>query len=169
LRASAVLAVLFASGCRSGYEASQTDAAWRAPIVDDTRALGRLLPSGDQQAETVWTVDTGRVSGEDRPSCIGSPDLKGSAGCATLCVRYPPGSKISEVKGLAAERDAKNEWLPCDAVTCLGTSVTDAKAMFEPSGPNDEPSLNRVCWGFRNWHTERTRQAILVVTLRAPK
>lgn len=168
LRASAVLMFLFAPGCRPGRDAGQSDTVWRAPIVDDTRALGRLLPSGEQQAQTVWSADPGRVSSGDRPSCIGSPDQRGSAECATLCVRYPAGSKVSEVRGLAADRDTKNEWLACDGTTCLGMGVTQAKAMFEPSGPKDEPSLNRVCWGFRNWHTERTRQAIVIVTFRAP-
>jgi len=29
--------------------------------------------------------------------------------------------------------------------------------------------LNRICWGFRNWHPDKGRHAILLITFRAPK
>jgi hypothetical protein len=148
--------------------AAQTNQkSWVAPVMDDTRALGQLLPNGEQQAETVAWVEAGQPTDQSQPPCLGSTRSGAAAECATVCVRYPPGSRVSKIESLAADRQFP-EWLPCGPTECMGMTTEKAKAMFEASGPTEERELSRVCWGFRNWHPEKGRHAILLITFRAP-
>jgi hypothetical protein len=85
--------------------------------------------------------------------------------------RIPAGSKITKVEGFAHELKDP-DWLPCDGKECLGHKVAapEARAMFEQSGHQEKTLANgvQVCWGFRNWSSDKKREAILRVTYRRP-
>jgi hypothetical protein len=156
--------------CRDGQRQTDQGAAYQPPVIDDTRARGRLLPNGEQQAQTIGYVDPGRVSSVKVPPCIGSGQPGAGSSCAKVCVGMPVGSTVSKVEGFA-QPVRSPAWLPCDSKTCMNQTPDRAKAMFDPAGYVEErrPGNDRVCWVFRNWHPSRTVEVVLLTTFRAPK
>jgi len=156
-------------GCE-GQQQTDRSSGYQPPVIDDTRARGILLPNGEQQAQTIADVDPGMASTAREPACIGTGLSGATAACVNVCVRMPLGSILSKVESFAWERGVPG-WPPCSSRTCLNQTPSQAKAMFDRAGYVEEriADFDRVCWVFRNWHPSRSRQAILLITFRAPK
>ena len=170
---SVVLSAVALGEARQRSELAGQTGSYVPPIVDLTTARGILHPNGEQQAQTVTVVEPGRASSAKIPSCLGSGVSSAGATCVNLCVRMPAGSTLSKVEGLAADFDYSRAgpWLPCGSETCLKQRPENARAMFDAAGYvlDRVSGQERVCWVFRNWHSDLKRTAVLLLTFRSPR
>ena len=154
----------------SNSQQDRKDQSYRPPIVDVTSVV--ILPNknGEQHVQSIAVVEHGAPSKQKVPGCLGSGEADSGSTCINLCVRMPTGSKVSKIETFAHEVTSAN-WLPCGSNTCLNSSPSTARAMFDTAGPTESmtPAGLRTCWVFKNWDTSKAREVIMRVSFKAPR